>query len=137
MSDEAYIKLLDRALSQLPPEVTKKDRFELPKPVSSISGNRTVLYNLKEISDRLRRSKEHLVKYLSGELATAGIIDGTHAIFQGKFDNKTVERLLERYAQEFVFCPTCHQPDTKIIREERLYFLVCDACGARSSVRGA
>lgn len=136
MSDKSYMKLLDRAWSQLPPEVTKKDRFELPKPVSSIAGNRTVLYNFKEVSDRLRRNNEHLLKYLSGELATAGTIDGNRAIFQGKFDNKTLERLLERYTQEFVLCPTCHQPDTKIVREERLYFLVCEACGARSSIRG-
>ena len=130
------MKLLDKAWSQLPPEVTKKDRFELPKPVSSIAGNRTVLYNLKEVSDRLRRNNEHLLKYLSGELATAGTIDGNRAIFQGKFDNKILERLLERYTREFVLCPTCHQPDTKTVREERLYFLVCEACGARSSIRG-
>lgn len=136
MSDDAYKKLLDKALAQLPPVATKKDRFEMPKPQSSISGNRTILYNSKEISDRLRRDREHLLKFLSGELATAGTIDGAQVIFQGKFDNKTIERLVERYTQEFVLCPICHQPDTRIIREERLYFLVCDACGARSSLRG-
>jgi len=136
MSDDAYKKLLDKALAQLPPIAAKKDRFEMPKPQSSISGSRTILYNSKEISDRLRRDREHLLKFLSGELATAGTIDGAQVIFQGRFDNKTIDRLVERYTQEFVLCPICHQPDTRIVREERLYFLICDACGARSSLRG-
>jgi len=135
MGEETYKKFLDRALSQLPPEVSRKDRFEIPEPVSSVSGNRTILYNLKEICDRLRRKREHLLKYLSKELATSGNIDGTHTVFQGRFDNATIRKLIERYVQEFVYCPTCHQPDTRIVREDRYNFLVCDACGARSSVK--
>lgn len=137
MAEETYKKLLDRARSQLPPEVSRKDRFELPEPMSSIMGNRTILYNLKEICDRLRRRKEHLLKYLSKELATAGNIDGTHTVFQGKFYNATIRRLVERYAQDFVYCPVCHRPDTRIVREGRYNFLICDACGAKSSVRSS
>ncbi len=135
MSEGNYRKLLDRAIAQLPPESLKKDRFEIPKPVSSISGNRTVLFNLKDICDRLKRDRSHFLKYLAGELATSGTIDGNRAIFQGNFDNKTLEQLVERYVSEFVLCPVCHQPDTKISRKDRVYFLVCEACGASSSIR--
>ena len=135
MAEETYKKLLDRAISQLPPEVSKKERFIIPKPASSIMGNRTILYNLKEICDRLRRSKEHVLKYLSKELATAGNFDGTTVMFQGKFDNAVIRRLIERYTQEFVYCPICHQPDTRIVKEGRYNFLICDACGAKSSAK--
>jgi translation initiation factor 2 subunit 2 len=135
MTEETYSKLLERAMSQLPHEVTKGDRFVLPEPVSAIMGNRTVLHNLKEICDRLRRKSEHVMKYLSKELATAGHIDGARAVFQGKFDYTTIRRLIVRYSDEYVFCPICQQPDTRIIKEGRYRFLLCDACGARSSLR--
>lgn len=136
MVEDDYEKLLDRARSELPPEVLKRKRFELPRPTSFVSGNRTVLHNFKEVCDRLRRDQGHLLKFLSKELATAGTINGTRAVFQGKFDVRSMERLVDRYAREFVLCPVCHQPDTRIVREDRFYFLVCDACGARSSIRG-
>lgn len=135
MSEESYSKFLDRALSQLPNEKTKRDRFVLPKPVSAIMGNRTILHNLKEISDRLRRDNEQVMKYLSKELATAGNIDGARAIFQGKFDNTSIRRLISRYSDEYVYCPICQQPDTQIVKEGRYRFLICDACGAKSSLR--
>ena len=136
MSEEEYLKLLDKAIAQLPPESSKKDRFEIPKPVSSVSGSRTILYNLKEICDCLKRSSTHLLKYLAGELATANTVDNDRIMFQGRFDNKTLGKLIERYVNEFVLCSVCHQPDTRISRKERIYFLVCDACGASSSIKG-
>ena len=65
MAEERYAELLDRALSQLPSDVAQKSRFELLEPSSSVMGNRTILYNLKEICDRLRREREQLLTYLS------------------------------------------------------------------------
>jgi translation initiation factor 2 subunit 2 len=135
MAEERYTELLDKALSQLPSDVAQKERFELTEPSSSIMGNRTILYNLKEICDRLRREREHLLTYLSKELATAGSLDGTSAVFQGRFNNATIKRLIERYAQEFVFCEVCNKPDTRLVKDGRYTFLVCDACGAKSSVK--
>ena len=136
MTEMDYRKLLDRAIAQLPPERIKKDRLQIPEPNSSISGSRTALYNLKDISDRLKRDRNHLLKYLAGELATSGTFDGNRAIFQGNFNNRTLEQLVERYVKKFVLCPVCHQPDTRIARKDRFYFLVCEACGASSSMRG-
>jgi len=45
------------------------------------------------------------------------------------------ERLLQRYMESFVICPVCKRPDTKIVKEKRLSFLVCNACGAKSSIK--
>ncbi|KPV64904.1 MAG: Translation initiation factor 2 subunit beta [Candidatus Bathyarchaeota archaeon BA1] len=128
--------MLRRAYSQLPPEVFEHRRFETPRPHSSTIGMRTILHNYKEICDALRRDPHHVLGFLAREMATAGAIDGVRAIFQGKFPQDTLERLIKRYADEFVICPICKRPDTKLVRERRLWFLVCEACGARSSVRG-
>lgn len=135
MAEERYMELLDRALTQLPSDIEQKDRFELIEPSSSVMGNRTILHNLKEICDKLRREREQLLTYLSKELATSGSLDGTTAVFQGRFGRSTIKRLIERYAQDFVFCEICHKPDTKLVKEGRYTFLVCEACGAKSSAK--
>ncbi|MCJ7634070.1 translation initiation factor IF-2 subunit beta [Candidatus Bathyarchaeota archaeon] len=135
MSEE-YKKLLDKALSQLPEGAERKDRFTPPQAQTVISGSQTILLNLKEIADRIRRDRNHFVKHIAKELATSGSVDGNRVIFQGRFDNRTINSLLDRYIQEFVICPVCHQPDTRIERKDRFTFLHCDACGAQSPIRG-
>jgi len=130
-----YEKMLDEAYSELPQEVLKHERFEVPKISCTTFGARTIFYNFKEVCDVLNRDPVHVLRFLSKEMATAGTIDGNRAIFQGKFESETCNRLLKRYVDEFVICPVCKRPDSKIVREKRLYFLVCEACGARSPVK--
>jgi len=127
--------MLNDAYRELPPKVFKRERFEVPRPVCTVFGSRTIFHNFKEICDILNRDPVQVLKYLSKEMATAGTFDGTRAIFQGKFQPDTFERLIERYLNQFVMCPVCKRPDTKIVKEKRLHFLVCEACGARSSVK--
>jgi len=130
-----YKELLKRAHSQLPPEIFEHKRFEVPKVRSGNIGMRTYIVNYKEIAEALNRDQLHLLRYLSREMATAGSIDGVRAIFQGKFKSDTLNRLIEHYAEEFVICPICKRPDTKIVKEKRFSFLSCEACGAKSSIR--
>lgn len=135
MKEKEYEKLLSKARSSLPPSVFKKERFKLPKPEIIVSGNKTILRNFKEICDRLRRNQGPFLKFLSGGLGTSGTTDGSRAVFKGRFRTNYVERLINRYIQYFVLCPVCGQPDTKIVKEGRFHFLVCEACGAKSPVR--
>jgi len=130
-----YKELLKRARSQLPLEILEHERFEIPRPRNFVTGMRTILANFKEICEALNREPHHVLKFLSGEMATAATVQGTRAIFQGKFGNDTFERLIRRYTNEFVMCPVCKRPDTKIVKERRFFFLICEACGAKSSIR--
>lgn len=130
-----YEDLLKRARSQLPEIASKRERLEIPRLHYSVVGMRTIIHNFKEVAEVLNRDPQHILKFLTGELATAAIMQESRVIFQGKFPRETIERLLQRYMETFVICPVCKRPDTKIVKEKRLYFLVCDACGAKSSVR--
>ncbi len=132
-----YKEMLKRARSQLPSEILEHKRFEVPKARSSTIGMRTIIHNFKEISDGLNRDPNHLLKFLSKEMATAGTLQGIRAMFQGKFPRPTIDRLMKRYVDEFVVCPVCKRPDTKIVKERRFYFIICEACGAKSSIRPA
>ena len=130
-----YENLLKRARSQIPEVVSKQERLEIPRLRQSVIGMRTTIYNFKEVADALGREPQHLLKFLSGEMATAATTQESRAIFQGKFGADTFERLVQRYVEGFVVCPICKRPDTKITKEKRLSFLTCSACGAKSAVK--
>ena len=130
-----YKEMLKRAYSQLPTTVFERKRFEIPRTRSYTVGMRTIFHNFKEICDALNRDPHQVLKFLSREMATAGNTEGGRAIFQGKFPYDTLERLIKRYVDEFVVCPICRRPDTKIVKERRFQFLICEACGAKSSIR--
>jgi len=130
-----YEKLLKSARSQIPEVASKRERLELPRIIYSVIGMRTIIHNFKEIAEALNRDPRHLLKFLTREMATAATMQESRVIFQGKFSRETFERLLQRYMEQFVTCPVCKRPDTKIVKEKRLSFLVCEACGAKSSIR--
>ena len=130
-----YEELLKRARSQIPEVVSKHERLELPRLQHSTIGMRTIIHNFKEVADALNRDPRHLLKFLTGEMATAATVQESRVIFQGKFSQETFGRLIQRYIESFVTCPVCKLPDTKIVKEKRLSFLICEACGAKSSVK--
>jgi translation initiation factor 2 subunit 2 len=130
-----YEELLKKARSQIPEVSSKRERLELPRLHHSVIGMRTIIYNFKEIADLLNRDPQHIMKFLSKETATAATLQESRAIFKGKFSQDTLQRLLQRYLEAFVVCPVCKRPDTKVVKEKRLSFLVCEACGAKSSIQ--
>ncbi|MCJ7763298.1 translation initiation factor IF-2 subunit beta [Candidatus Bathyarchaeota archaeon] len=130
-----YDELLKRARAQVPEVTAKRERLELPRLFVSMVGMRTTISNFKEVADVLDRNPQHILKFLTREMATAATYHDGRAIFQGKFPRDTFERLLTRYMESFVICPVCKRPDTKIVKEKRLSFIICNACGARSSVK--
>ncbi len=129
-----YDALLSRAMAGLTKPGSSGERFEMPKAIVSIIGARTIVNNFADVSDRLNRDPHHVLKYLAKEMATAGSFEGGKGYFQGKFSRETINRLVAAYTNRFVICPVCKRPDTKVERRERLSFLVCEACGARSSI---
>jgi translation initiation factor 2 subunit 2 len=130
-----YDELLKRACSQMPEVSLKHERLELPRLYITTVGMRTIISNFKEVADVLNRDPQHILKFLTREMATAATFHESRAVFQGKFKRDSFERLLQRYMEGFVTCPVCKRPDTKITKEKRLSFLLCNACGAKSSVK--
>src|SRR3989304_3869073 len=130
-----YSELLKRARAQVPEVTLKRGRLELPRLSVSMVGKRTTIANIKEVAAILAREPQHILKFLTREMATAATYHDGRAIFQGKFPRDTFERLLQRYMDAFVICPVCKRPDTDVVKEKRLSFLVCNACGARSSIK--
>lgn len=130
-----YEEMLKEAEKKLPRNVTRKERLEVPKPKTVVQGNRTFFINFEEIAGILRRDTKHLSKFLFRELAMPGHIEGGRLILQGRVSSSLLEKKINAYIKEFVLCKECHRPDTRLEKEERVTFMVCDACGAKQPVR--
>ena len=110
-------------------------RLELPEPQVIWVGNKTILRNFADYPRLLRRDANKILMFLAKELATAASIDGERAIFIGRKDKQSFAVLLNRYMRDYVLCPVCGSPDTKVEKAKRLQFLLCEACGAKSSLK--
>ena len=130
-----YDALLARARSKMPESVLVKERFELPKVVGRLEGAKTVISNLPQITQLLRRPIEQLVKYLLKELATPGMMKGTLFVLGAKIQASRINDKIRQFADEFVFCQKCGKPDTDIKKEGGFNVLVCSVCGERRPVK--
>ena len=138
MTKSTYESLLKR-LQDKTGNQTKKStsRIELPNPeVLWVGKNKTIFRNFGDFPKVMRRDPEKVLLYLAKEFGSAAYIAGEKGIFVGKKEPSQFISLFERYMKDYVMCPVCNSPDTKIERVKRMGFLVCEACGAKSSIKG-
>lgn len=137
MNQDDYTALLDRIKDKLDERSNKSaSRFDLPLVDVMWEGQRTFLRNFTDFTKVLRRDPNKILQYLSKEFAVPAERLGDKAMFIGKREPEDFTRLFHIYFREYVQCPTCKSPDTGTIKENRISFLVCEACGAKSTLKG-
>ncbi|MEM3370680.1 MAG: translation initiation factor IF-2 subunit beta [Candidatus Woesearchaeota archaeon] len=129
-----YEQMLERGRIKIPEYLLKSERFEIPKVMGHIQGNKTVISNFNQIASTLRRDPQHLLKFVLRELATPGEFNKTLLIFGRKLSAQMINEKIEQYAKTFVICKECKRPDTQLIKEKDITFLKCQACGAKYPV---
>lgn len=130
-----YEELLKKAKKELPEISIERLRFEIPKISGHVEGNKTIITNFLQICDIFHRDSEQLLKYLQRELATPACIDNQRLILGRKLSSEFINKKVEQYAKEFVLCNECGKPDTQLIKQDRVLFLKCTACGAKHPIR--
>jgi len=113
-----------------------RSRLEIPTPQVIWVGKNTIFRNFMDFPKALRRDPEKLLLYLNKELASAGYIAGERVIFLGRKEPSSFVALIDRYVKDYVLCPVCGNPDTRTEKNKKLGFLLCEACGAKSSIKG-
>jgi len=137
MKKTVYEKLLKRIDSECSKNSAEIDsRFELPPVDVMWEGQRTYLRNFSDFPKIMRRDPTKLLQYLSKEFAVPAERIGDSAMFIGKRDPDDFTRLLKIYVNDYIMCPTCKSPDTRTEKEKRISFLICEACGAKSTIKG-
>lgn len=134
MELDEYKKLLQNARKDLPESVKRTERFNVPKIRGHLEGNKTVLSNFMQITETLRRDPTHLLKYILKELATPGEFKKNLVIMGTKVPATRINDKIEEYTEKYVICRECKRPDTKLIKNDRIIFIKCSACGAKYPV---
>lgn len=129
-----YEKLLNEAYKNIKQVEDSGERFEIPKIEGRFEGKKTILTNFFQIASHLRRNPEHFQKFILKEVASAGGADGDRLVLNKKVPSAKINQKIEQYAKEFVICNECGKPDTEIVKEGRLSFLHCLACGAKHPI---
>lgn len=131
-----YEELLDKAYEKLPKVKEGVERFIVPEIEFSVEGNQTTIKNFAQIATILRRDCQQMIKFFTKELGAPGSVKGKTAVFQTKLMKSKIQEKLEVYVREYVICKECHRPDTKLVKENRITTLTCEACGAKYGVKG-
>ncbi len=132
---ESYEDMLKSAYSGMSEPTDTGERFVMPTTKVYIEGKTTVLDNFADIADTLNRDFDHFMKFILGELGTAGKIDGTRAVFNGKFEESQFVAIVTAYVNDYVICSECGRPDTKLVKDDRVQMLLCEACGSKRPIR--
>lgn len=132
---ETYEKLLELAYKKVKTIGETGERFEIPVIEGRFEGKKTILTNFFQIATHIRRDSEHFQKFILKSLATSGQREGDRLVLNNKIPSKKINSKIEEYVNEFVLCKECKKPDTEIIKEDRLNFLHCLACGAKHPIR--
>lgn len=128
-----YDELLDKGMEEAE-DLEQGDRFEVPVADTRKEGSKTIIPNFSDIASKFGREEKHLSKYVQNELGTAGHIEGKELVLNGEFRRGSIQGKIQQYAEEYVFCPECSRPDTKIVKEKGVEMLKCQACGARTPI---
>ncbi|AWR96661.1 translation initiation factor IF-2 subunit beta [Acidianus sulfidivorans JP7] len=133
---EDYEYLLDRVYSKLPKKSQSEGIQNLPSLVIFNVGSTTIIRNFSEYCDRIRREDKLCMRYLLKELGAAGSInENGQLLIQGKFSSSIINTLMERFLKTYVQCTTCKSYDTILVKEGKIWYIQCLACGAKSSVK--
>lgn len=131
---QTYKELLEKAVKKIP-KAEHRERFVIPNAQVISQGARTIISNFSEITNLLRREKGHILKFLLKELATSYEEKDKRIILTGRFNEDLINKKIELYVKNYVICPACNKPDTKIIKQDRIMFLKCEVCGAKHAIK--
>lgn len=132
---DSYEQLLEQAYKEVKSIDVSSERFEIPKVKGQVQGKKTVITNLKDIADYLRRPIDHLAKFLMKELAASGKVENERLLLNTRLSSQRVNEKVESYVKIFVLCAECKKPDTEIIAEKGVKFKHCLACGAKYPIK--
>ena len=87
----------------------------------------------------MNRTAEHVLAYFVAELGTVGNIGNNGEMtLTGKYRPKNVNKLIRKYAKDYVKCEECNKYNTEFVnmKKERATKLVCNSCGASTTIDG-
>ncbi len=134
--DDMLNMFYDRIHREHPEYNLKNKRIVVPPPrIALEGGKRTVWFNFNETSNALNRNIQHFKDYVVSELGTSGSIDAEHRLhIMGRPKQLQIQNVVSHYIRDYVACRMCKGYKTSYIKDNRLFYISCQDCGAKRSV---
>src|SRR5207249_322605 len=91
-----------------------------------------------EIAKALHIHPDYPTKYFGLELGSQSKYDPKteKTVVNGQHQANDLAKLLDRFIQQYILCPTCHLPELKMSIKASYVKIACDACGHSSHLKG-
>ena len=134
--DEEYFFLLSRLYKKMGKGLSKPEKFVIEQPfVEPFGRKKTAFLNLLKVCRSMQRDPSHYVKFLEIELGTTAFADSHERyVTRGRFMTEQVKNVTGNYIRSYVICPTCKSYTTRLEKQGRLFFLICERCKTKVSV---
>ena len=132
-----YEALVDRVFTFLSANKTdEKKTLLLPPPRVYREGKKKSIWsNFAVTCSNMNRPMDHVNAFICAELGTTASIDGNNRlVIRDSFQPKQVQKVLRNYIKEYVMCKNCGKPDTRLVKENRMYFVHCNSCDSKKAV---
>ena len=131
MYEQEY--LIKRFYSQYDDKTEDLSAYGLMKPKLENKNKKTYIVNFLKICELLGRSTEQIKLYIEKELSADISLsaDGV-MIITGIYKQLAIDTVFKRYKKMFVECKICSSTNTAITKENRIQFISCQKCKART-----
>lgn len=127
--------LIDKLYTELNNNLSANKSLTLERLDISCANKKTAISNFRSICAKLNREEYEVKTYFEKELlATITINSDGCLIITGMFKQPGIYKVLNNYIKEFVTCKECNSCDTKIIKENRVMFMVCNRCLSKKAL---
>ena len=115
-------------------------RYQMPPVQIKIEGGgngiKTVVPNIHDICDVIKRPEEVLLKFLGVSLGTISTYAKADDKFyvMGEQTQERMQQLLYRFIIQYVLCRSCRNPETVITPHKKKIQLVCKACSGKTDL---
>mmetsp|Transcript_11863 Transcript_11863/g.12783 ORF Transcript_11863/g.12783 Transcript_11863/m.12783 type:complete len:423 (-) Transcript_11863:211-1479(-) len=114
-------------------------RYKMPRITGKVEGRgngiKTVLMNITDVADALKREAPEITKFFGCELGAQTTYSADNrAVVNGAHRDNDLQSHLSKYIENFVLCKNCRLPETHYKVKDGLISQKCLACGSKDTV---
>ena len=104
-------------------------RYKMPKILIKYENGKTVITNIKEIGNSLKRNHIPILSYFGYSLGSQTSEEKGKCTLNGEFIVTELTEVLYNYIGEYVLCEKCSNPETIFHIEKNNLISICSSCG--------
>ena len=110
-------------------------KIVIKTPDIQLLNKKVYIKNFTQVCDSIKRDPSDVSKYFADELQVQTSIAGDGSlIIHGMYRKHQLEGQIKKYVLNYVQCFHCKSQDTKIEKIDRIIYMFCNKCHAKTSI---